>query len=114
MSINNLSRLIASTVILSMEGHPETIGPAEVELVEVGWGLVGLAVVGLMVVGLVEVGSFPLFIIYLYLYLYFFQYSYLYKQVEGVVVVVFDHFFKIFSSPHTCLCQYNTNKYEEP
>jgi hypothetical protein len=68
MSINNLSRLIASTVILSMEGHPETIGPAEVELVEVGWGLVGLAVVGLMVVELVEVGSFLSFFIYIYIF----------------------------------------------
>ena len=81
-----------------MEGYSETIGPAEVELV--------------------EVGSF-----FHSLFLFLFQSSYLYKQVREVVFFFFFFFqssylykqvggvFFIFSffGPHTCSCRYEVS-----
>ena len=81
-----------------MEGYSETIGPAEVELV--------------------DVGSF-----FHSLFLFLFQSSYLYKQVREVVFFFFFFFqssylykqvggvFFIFSffGPHTCSCRYEAS-----
>ena len=55
MYINNLSRLMVSTVITLMEGHSKTIGLVVVGLVEVGSELFELVVVGPVVVGPVGV-----------------------------------------------------------
>jgi hypothetical protein len=46
MYINNLSRLMVSTVITLMEGQSKTIGLVVVDLVEVGSELFELFVVG--------------------------------------------------------------------